>query len=175
VEIPWKTVTRTLTTHANGATYEATRDGGAGTRLSWVQTVYQSNQPIGGTNTFCVDACPPDDNLPFYWTDAELVAKPERRKKFSDSPSRPAPSAAAGDTKWRAVLSLAVVTGKRITVFDSYVWGFDMTPANAVTTVGPRAATDGEVAGHLNLLKNGVGTGAGSFTVQGWTFRLPPP
>jgi hypothetical protein len=174
VPISWTITTQTLAVEAHGVGFEAKRDGGKGQQLSWVQTVFQDNQVAHGTTAFCVDGCPADDNLPFYWTDAELTADPERRVKFIDHPQRPAPGAAAGTTRWRAILSLAVVTGKRVTVFESTVWGFDITSANAITKVGPRAATDAEVTGHLNLLRKGVGTGAGNFGAQGWTFRSPP-
>lgn len=174
VPIPWKVITKTLTAEAHGVGFEAKRDGERGARLSWVQTVFQSNQVAPGTTTLCVDGCPADDSLPFYWTEPELIADPDRRLKFIDHPSRPAPTVAAGTTKWRAIVSLAVLTGKRVTVFDSWVWGFDLTPANVVTKVGPRVATRAEFGGHLSLLKKGTGTGAGTFTTQGWTFRGAP-
>jgi hypothetical protein len=175
VPIPWKITTKTLIAEPHGVGFDARRDGEEGQRLSWVQTVFQSNQAVAGTTPFCVDGCPADDELPFYWTEAELVADPSRRLKFSDHPSRPAPSVAAGSTRWRAIVSLAVATRKRVTVFDSWVWGFDLDPAGAVSKVGPRLATPLEMSGHLALLRQGVGTAAGQFKDLGWTFRQPPP
>ena len=80
-----------------------------------------------------------------------------------------------GTTKWRAVVSLAVVTKKRVTIWDSLVWGWNMTSAGVVTTVGPRAAMPMERAGHLNLLRSGIGTGPLTFGEAGWTFRSAPP
>jgi hypothetical protein len=175
IPIPWKVNAKTLVAVARGATINVDRDGDRGKALSWVQTVYRHNQPIGpNPNPFCVDGCTPDDDLPFYWTDAEIAASPNLRTHFSDTPSRNAPSVAMGITKWRAIVSIAAVTKKRVTVWDSLVWGFDMTPAGVVTTVGPRKATAHEVAGHLNLLKNGVGTSGVKFTDQGWRFRAAP-
>jgi hypothetical protein len=187
IPIPWKTVTRTLTTDARGASFLVQRDGEAGKRMSWVQTVYQSNQPAAGTTTFCVDGCPADDVLPFYWTNSEISSPPQWIKDFSGDPKvqlsktfgdRPSrgknPAAGKGTTQWRAIVSIAVVTGKRVTVYDSWVWGFDLTEAGKSTKVGPRSADASEVAGHLNLLKNGVGTAADNFGKQGWTFRKPP-
>jgi hypothetical protein len=203
VKIPWHTVTRIVTATANGASILVQRDGGAGKRMSWVQTVYQHNQPIGSTAPFCVDGCPADDDLPFYWTDAEIASPPtwvqnfagdpkvELSKTFADSAGRGAPTAAMGTTKWRAIVSIAVVNEKRITVYGSLVWGFDLTPAGISTKVGPRAATHHEREGHLNLLRNGIGlwiidftvlgfpvhlalTNPFSFGAQGWTFRSPP-
>jgi hypothetical protein len=174
VPIPWKVISKTLTMQPRGGLMVATRDGELGRRLTWVQTVYQHNQPVPATTPFCVDGCPADDNLPFYWTNAEIAADPSLRKRFSDYSQRSAPSAAMGTTKWRAVLSLAAVTGRRVTVWNSLVWGWDMTPANAITLVGPRAATGPEVTGHLHLLRTGQGTGPLTFGRAGWTFRTPP-
>jgi hypothetical protein len=172
IPIPWRVVSKTLTNTRDGAQMVAERDGELGRQLSWVQTVYRDNQPIGpNPNPYCVDACTPDDDLPFYWTNAEIVARPNRRKRFFDHSSRPPPSARLGTTRWRAIVSLAVVTGKRVGIWNSLVWGWDMTPANVVTTVGPRTATDEEIRGHLHLLRTGVGTAPGSFTRAGWTFR----
>jgi hypothetical protein len=175
VKIPWKVNSKVLNVEAGGVGFTVTRDGGAGKRLAWVQTVYRDNQPIGpNPSPFCVDACTPDDNLPFYWTDAEIKKDATRRKTFIDHPSRPAPSAAKGTTRWRAIVSIAVQTEKRITVYDSNVWGFDLTPANVATKIGPRAATVAEINGHLTLLRNGLGTAKDTFGKQGWTFRTPP-
>ncbi|HTK29626.1 MAG TPA: hypothetical protein VL309_08755 [Vicinamibacterales bacterium] len=174
VPIPWRVTHKTLTVEGSGVGIEVKRSGARGTRLSWVQTVYRHNQPIGPNPApFCVDACTPDDSLPFYWTNAEIAADPTLRQKFVDHPSRSAPSAAQGTTRWRAIVSIAVMTDKRVTVYDSLVWGFDMTPANAITKVGPRAATAQELAGHLHLLKVGKGTRSASFHALGWTFRVP--
>lgn len=175
VPIPWKVNSRTLNVEASGVGFTVTRDGGGGSRLAWVQTVYRDNQPIGpNPSPFCVDACTPDDNLPFYWTEAELKKDPTRRKTFIDHPSRPAPSAPLGTTRWRAIVSIAVQTDKRITVYDSNVWGFDETPGSAITKIGPRAPTPLETTGHLTLLRNGLGTAKDTFGKQGWTFRSPP-
>jgi hypothetical protein len=173
VPIPWTVATRTLVVEPRGVGFTVKRSGGKGKRLSWVQTVYQDNQPASGTAPFCVDGCPADDNLPFYWTDAELAADPTLRKTFIDHPSRPAPGAAAGTTRWRAIVSIAVVLDKRVTVYNSTVWGFDRKPDGTVTKIGPRDATVAETAGHLNLLRNGKGTGPATFGKQGWTFRSP--
>jgi hypothetical protein len=175
VPISWGIVRKRLTRQADGGLMEAWRDGELGRRLSWVQTVNRDNQPAGpNPNRFCVDACTPDDDLPFYYTNAEIAAQPNRRKYFRDHSSRPAPTAAQGTTHWRAIVSIAVVTEQRVTVWDSQVWGWDMTPANVITTVGPRRATPQEVRGHLNLLRNGLGTGVGTFGANGWTFREAP-
>lgn len=175
IPIPWKIVLKTLKKNVAGTmvTIDVKRDGKKGSQLRWVQTVDQGNQPIGATGKFCVDACPPDDADPFYWTSAELTADPKLRGKFSDTPSRRPPSKKAGTTKWRALLSIAVVTGKRVTVYGSLFWGFDLTPKGVISKIGPRPATATEITGHLSLLKKGKGTG-GKFSTGGWTFRNPP-
>lgn len=176
VPIPWVVVSKVLNVEASGVGFTVKRDGEKGKHLGWVQTVFRDNQPIGpNPSPFCVDACTPDDNLPFYWTNAELTADATRRKTFIDHPSRNAPTAAMGTTRWRAVVSISVTTKQRVTVYDSLVWGFDMTPANAITKIGPRPASAAEVTGHIHLLRTGKGTGPGTFAGQGWTFRTPPP
>jgi hypothetical protein len=202
IPIPWKVVSKTLNADANGALMLVNRDGEPGKRLSWVQTVYRHNQPIGpNPAAHCVDGCTPDDNLPFYWTDAEVASPPQwmatatgdpkvsLRKTFGDHASRSNPTAAQGTTKWRAIVSIAVVTGRRVTVYDSWVWGFDLPPTGGATKVGPTQASKGEITGHLNLLTKGWGTLAANlsgitllkglvpyvtFGAMGWTFRSPP-
>ncbi len=171
VPIPWTMVTRALTPVPFGVQMEARRNGERGRRLSWVQTVFQDNQPVPGTTVFGVDGLPADDPLPFYFTDAELAGNPEFRRLFRDLPQRPPPSAALGATHWRAIVSLAVVTQQRVTVWDSTVWGFNITPTGATTPYGPRPATHHEVVGHLHLLRIGRGTGPLPFSTMGWTFR----
>jgi hypothetical protein len=175
IPVPWHIVSKTVTRRDDGAAIVAERDGELGKQLTWVQTVYQHNQPVANTSPFCVDGCPADDDLPFYWTNNEIAADQNMRKKFSDHSSRRPPTAAQGTTKWRAIVSLAVVTDKRVTVWTSLVWGWDMTTDGTVTPIGPRAATGTEVAGHLNLLRNGSGTGPLTFARAGWTFRTAPP
>jgi hypothetical protein len=174
VPIPWKVTSQSLVARQRGGELMAERDGELGERLTWVQTVYQHNQPVPGTLAFCVDGCPADDHLPFYWTTAELGGNSLLRKRFEDYSQRNPPTAAQGTTRWRAVLSLAVVTGQRVTIWNSLVWGWDMTPANNIITVAPRAATKTEITGHLTLLRNGRGTGPKSFGGSGWIFRTAP-
>ena len=157
-------------------TFELERNGGRGARLSWVQTVFRHNQPLGpNPDRFCVDGCTPDDDLPFYWTDAEVAGNPKLRRTFRDSPSRNPPSAAAGTTRWRAIVSACTVTKKRVTVFGSKAWGFNMDPSGTVRQIGPRNAVGEELVGHLRLLRKGVGTSGKAFSEQGWTFREAPP
>ncbi len=172
IPIPWRIITKTLvkSTVSKNVKLEVKRDGQKGTQLRWVQTVNQSNQPIGTTGQFCVDACPADDADPFYWTSVELTTDPKLRKTFKDTPQRPAPTSAQGTTRWRAILSLVVVTGKRVTILESIYWGFDLTSGNVVSKIGPRPANGAEVQGHIALLKNGSGN-SGTFKVGGWTFR----
>ncbi len=154
----------------DGASIVLDRNGELGTRLTFVQTVYQANQPVAGTTAFCVDGCPADDDEPFYWTATEIAGDPNLRKRFSDHSARGAPSAAQGTTSWRAVVSLAVVTEKRVTVYQSIVWGWNMTPADVISVVGPREATGHEIMGHINLLRHGKGKTV-DFKAVGWTFR----
>ncbi|MHB0958900.1 MAG: hypothetical protein ACYC6N_08455 [Pirellulaceae bacterium] len=175
IPIPWRVTSTPMSTHANGVEIRVNRNGGRGLNLRFVQTVNRANQPFGPPDVFCTDPCTPDDpaggNEPFYRTRAELQTTPAWRKQLYDRPSRGAPSAVAGTTRWRAVTSIACVTGKRITIFDTKVWGFNLTPAGVVTIILARDASAAEIAGHLNLLQNSAG---GNFRSSGWTFRLPP-
>src|SRR5262245_23816082 len=43
IKIPWKMTSKTLTKEARGGNLEVLRDGEPGKRITWVQTVYQSN------------------------------------------------------------------------------------------------------------------------------------
>lgn len=188
IPIDWKILNTTMTfVRANSRVqFKATRTGKKGKNIRWVQTVDRHNQPFGqapyGQPRFVVDpSSPPDDNEPFYFTDAELKADPNRRTTFSDTPGRAAPVAPLGTTKWRALLSVAVVTEKRVTILDTHYWGFDIDNAGTVAKVPGRKAAVGEVQEHLRLLKNGFGLGAtnaigtkADFKDMGWTFRLPP-
>lgn len=170
IPIPWKAITKHITAETDGASLILERNGELGERLTFVQTVYQHNQPLADTTAFCVDGCPGDDDEPFYWTADELTGDPNLRKRFTDHSSRSAPSVAQGTTKWRAVVSLAVVTERRITVYQSFVWGWNMTPANEISTVGPREASGPEIMGRINLLRKGKGKTVDVKT-DGWTFR----
>ena len=68
----------------------------------------------------------------------------------------------------------------RVTILEPTYWGFNITPATAaapdgvITAVGPRDASRAEIKGHLNLLKNGIGTSGTTFGRMGWTFREEP-
>jgi hypothetical protein len=92
IPIPWVIVSKHLTKKDDGAEMIVERNGELGKQLTWVQTVYRHNQPIGpNPNPFCVDACTPDDDLPFYWTNREIESDQNLRKKFKDQSSRPPP------------------------------------------------------------------------------------
>ena len=187
--IPWKIMSASLS-YNEGHTWvilEAHRSGNRGTRLRWVQTVDRGNQPYGeppyGAPRRVVDpSSPPTDDQPFYYTQADLDVYPDGRFEFSDSPVRRPPNPAMGMSKWRALLSVAVVTGKRVTVVDTRHWGFDQYPSGNVRGVPARLATLLEVREHLDILRNGFGLGPGNrpgtmayFRDLGWTFRTPPP
>lgn len=175
VPIPWVVTKKTLDVEPTGVGAIIERDGGDGTRLHWVQTVYAGNQPLAKASKtwgpFAVDATIPDDNLPYYWTEAEYKKNKSLRKHFEDHPSRGAPTAAMGTTNWRACTSIAVVTGKRATLYGSLIWGFDLEPGGKVTKIGYRDATPAERYGNSWLLWAGVGTANVWFGMEGWTFR----
>jgi RHS repeat-associated protein len=60
------------------------------TNFNFVQTI-RTNKPLGGARSPYNDPQPPDDNLPFYWTNAELPGETNQNGfnvLFSDRPSR---------------------------------------------------------------------------------------
>ena len=185
--IPWIIISTSMTYNreGSGVLFEARRSGNRGTRLRWVQTVDRGNQPYGarpyGAPRFVVDpSSPPNSDEPFYHARAWLAAHPDARRRFHDTPSRPPPSLLMGTTEWRALLSIAVVTGKRVTVVDTHYWGFNRKRDGAVSKVLARRAIDLQVQDHLRILRNGFGLGDGPGTMAyfqdlGWTFRAPPP
>ncbi|MBX3567717.1 MAG: hypothetical protein KF914_06635 [Rhizobiaceae bacterium] len=181
VPIPWDVTTTTLiagttgsgASMSKGAKMTVIRDGELGKRLSFVQTVFRGNQPIGpNPSPFCVDACTPDDDLPFYFTAPEIKSDPERRRRFFDFSQRPPPGSGKGDTNWRGIVSLAVVTEKRVTIWAHQLWGWDLKENGTLSLVGPRDPNIFELSIHLALLKTGVGTGPLDFGAAGWTFRF---
>ncbi len=176
IPLPWKMISKSLIPHTKshgGKTFviRAKRDGVKGKNLRWVQTVFQDNQPIGLTDTFCADACPGDDNDPFYYTSVELITDPNRRSSFFDAPWRN--PHATKSTAWRAVLSLCSVAHFRVSIFESIVWGIDFGKNGVNTNYMPRQATSYEISGHLRLLKIGKGK-TRSFKSGGWSFREAP-
>lgn len=176
IPIPWVIHLKQLVNfqQSNGRpTFRLTakRNGEKGEYIRWVQTVFQDNQPIGRTSTFCADACPGDDNDPFYYTSTELASQDEFRKSFYDAPWRNPHSQRS--TAWRAVLSVCSVSNKRVSVFESIVWGIDFGMNGKNIAYSPRKATNLEVTGHLRLLRMGEGVSK-SFKSQGWTFRAAP-
>jgi hypothetical protein len=171
IQIPWMLTHEMVAARSDGAEVTLERNGELGTRLCWVQTVDQGNQPEFGTVEFCVDGCPADDDLPFYYTNVENARDPGRRKRFHDYSNRSAPHVANGTTQWRGTTSLAAVTGQRVTVWNTIVWGWDREPSGNVNIVGPSDAGAVTVLSHLVMLATGRGTGPIAFGAAGWTFR----
>ncbi|XZF16255.1 hypothetical protein ACTHGU_08960 [Chitinophagaceae bacterium MMS25-I14] len=172
--IPWTITSKLMAGTGNLFSIDVKRNGNKGKNLKWVQTVFEDNQPInpaytygGAFTNFCVDA--PDDDEPFYYTAAEMATRPGYRTAFHDRPGRHAPLSRA--TAWRAVLSIGITSGKRVSVYDSIVWGVDFGTNGTNRMYHPRKATEYEIKGHLNLLKSGKGISGNTFTSLGWTFR----
>lgn len=186
IPIGWTMLNTTMRNSQNNdrVVFVASRTGGEGERLRWAQTVDRHNQPFGqapyGAPRYVVDpSSPPDDNLPFYFTDSELTADSNLRRRFVDAPYRNAPSAALGTTEWRAMLSIAVQTDRRVTLLDTRLWGFDKAPGGALTQIPARKANAAERQNHLALMQSGFGLGPNNargtkadFKDMGWTFRL---
>jgi hypothetical protein len=146
---------------------KARRSGGKGKNIKWVQTVFGDNQPMFPPSPYSVDL-PTDDDEPFYYTEAEMLANSNLRTGFYDAPFRFPPLDRT--TTWRAVLSLGIVTGKRVSIFEPIVWGVDFGKDGHNNIYKPRSAHENEIVGHIQLLKNGHGK-TQSFKTGGWTFR----
>ena len=101
------------------------------TEARWVQTV-TTNVPLGGATSPYNDPQPPDDDKPFYWTDAEL---PKYKNKsghdllFYDRVTR----ASNGD-KWEGELSLVVKGSEEYKSVITIKYGFEIQDGKAVPT-----------------------------------------
>jgi hypothetical protein len=171
--IKWRILRKTLVPSGTTFFMSAKRNGKEGGRLDWVQTVYGHNQPKYGKEKkfpqFSVDE-PTWDNTPFYATQKMFDTDTIRRNVIRDTPNRHTPTPEMGTTTWRAVTSLCVVTNKRVSIWDTYVWGINFQP-NGVNVPYPiRPATQDEINGHLNLLRKKIGSAKKPFSELGWTF-----
>lgn len=173
IPINWKISSKPMSLNGGVAgkwQIKVKRNGSQGKNIQWLQTVFADNQPKFPPSPYSVDL-PTDDDEPFYWTAVEETADPKLRKEFYDAPFRNPP--ATRTTKWRAVLSLGVVTGKRVSIFQSIVWGVDFRTDGRNVAYSPRAATGLEITGHIKLLNEGSGKTM-TFKHGGWTFRKAP-
>lgn len=117
-----------------------------GTEYLFLQTI-DTNVPLGGSTSPYVDPRPNDDTKPFYYTDAEQATF---GNTFIDHPSRPIPS--TDTTNWDATLSVAEVSNKAVSVYESLTYGFSVDTAGAVTARNPRQITG--VNTHLKTLRS---------------------
>ena len=91
--------------------------------FNWVQTI-RTNQPLGGATSPYNDPQPPDDNLPFYWTNAELPSYTNTNGYnvvFVDGPQRP------GNATWQGELSVVGMNGQGgYQALQTFTYGFDI-------------------------------------------------
>ena len=66
VPISWMVVKKSLTARPDGAAIVVQRDGELGKRLTWVQTVYQHNQPVAELRPIEAISATPRDLTPMY-------------------------------------------------------------------------------------------------------------
>lgn len=176
--IPFRITEQSLNPDGASFRMSAKRSGKEGCRLSWVQTVYAHNQPQFGHHrpfpAFSVDL-PTEDDKPYYWTQVEIDQADRNDGRFPqvifDTPFRNPPAAPLPTTTWRAVTSLCVTTGQRVSIWDTFVWGVNFGADGVNTRLDIRPATPEERAGHLNLLRKKVGRSNRSYQSMGWTFR----
>ncbi|HEX7506096.1 MAG TPA: hypothetical protein VF550_04945, partial [Polyangia bacterium] len=107
----------------------------------------------GGVNTVALPnitgPCKADDQLPFYWTAADLAAG--RGPGLSDSPSVPAPT--TGRTTTRFVTALTEVTGIDVRHLVSIAWGYDRLATGTVLVAATRPANTAEMVEHFRALR----------------------
>lgn len=108
-------------------------DAGSGlSNFNWVQTI-RTNQPLGGATSPYNDPQPPDDNLPFYWTNAELPSYTNTNGYnviFIDGPQRP------GNATWQGELSVVGMNGQGgYQALQTFTYGFDIN--NGKVTLQP--------------------------------------
>jgi len=73
------------------------------------------------------DPQPPDDNLPFYWTNAELPSYTNQNGFnviFRDSPAR---ALDGSHTTWEAELSIVGYNGANYQAIGTFGYGFQIT------------------------------------------------
>ncbi len=179
IPIKWRITAKSLLSAVSStgiSTFQikAERSGKQGDRISFVQTVYGSNQAQFLEEKpfpkFSVDL-PTEDDFPYYYTSAEIDGNPRFTKTFLDTPSRNPPTPAQGITTWRAVTSLCVTTSKRVTIWDTFVWGIDFGTDGTNRKFDVRLATKEEIEGHMNLLRRKSGRSKISYQNLGWSFR----
>lgn len=125
-----------------GAKFEAdylqTQAVAAGKQLHYLQVI-STNDPLNGAVSPYIDPQPNDDNLPFYWTTAEVAARSTSRTvHFSDFSKRdPATLSSTNPITWNAKLFQVEYDGaSAITVRDGVSWGWDMKPATVGNAKG---------------------------------------
>jgi hypothetical protein len=119
-----------------GVTYDRGSALPAGRQLQWIQVI-TTNSPLGGTTSPYLDPRPNDDNLPFYWTSAELPAQTSGNTvSFTDFSKRPPAELATTDpVDWNAALYLVDWDGgTSVNVHDGISWGWQMRSATAGTS-----------------------------------------
>jgi RHS repeat-associated protein len=94
------------------------------TDFRWVQTV-RTNDPMGGSSTTYTDPRPNDDNMPFYYTNAEQPDKTNvygYNVIFHDMPAR-----GASNLYWHGELSLVGQKSGRYSIITTLEYGFSVT------------------------------------------------
>ena len=139
---------------SHGVEINAERDGNDCARIRWLQTVKSRNRAgLNGTPT------PPEfvdgggNGLPFY-TATSVGSDDPDSTLFEDTPCCGVPTR-AGQPQFSAILSLTVWTHPRITIIQSWAYGFRVVSAQHIHFDRPRDATPREIADSIRILKTG--------------------
>jgi RHS repeat-associated protein len=110
--------------------YKAGKKGVVDAR--WIQAVW-TNDPLGGATSPYNDPQPPDDDKPFYWTDAELPSYKNRERQnllFLDRSTR----GSKNGIQWEGELTLVVNGIEGYEPVVTIRWGFEIKNGRAVLT-----------------------------------------
>ena len=172
IPLPWKIIKDGFDS-AYTRDFSAVRSGGEGKYLRWVQTIFEDKMRLRSSASYPYLVDGYDDDEPFYWNSNDVSGIASfRRNNFHDAPYRFIGGRKSASA-WRATLSICSVCEKRVSIFDSIVWGLDFLKDGSYKQVQPRKASPTEIENHLLVLQNGSGK-TQTFKSGGWTFRKAP-
>jgi hypothetical protein len=152
--------------------------------VRWLQTAKKKNSPYPGLPTEFVDggdAAEDGDRWPWY-DSGELwkgKAWAEQRVELTDLPGGPEGVAGSPPYHFLATTSCAVRTENRVTLIESFTWGFEIMPGKTPVAVhwnpSIRPATAAEVQEQLRILRLVAISPLRNPTGRHHDYRPPPP
>ena len=153
--------------------------------VRWLQTVKRKNSPWPELPPETVDRGndSPEDGDWWPWYDSGELWKgiddAVQRVELTDLPGAPEGRAGAPRYHFLATTSCAVRTENRVTLIQSFTWGFEIRPgkteADVLWSPSIRPATAPEVQEHLRILRTVAKSPRGHPTGHHHDYRPPPP